>query len=136
MLQTLFYIHDHVFGIPLFGPTGIVFIIWAVVALVILGRLSYKLYNVLGFERQRKQARAKPAELNDLRIARKRAMLDLASTMAVLALVGAALSLYIPSLFTQIPGSQDLGLPIRGYGWLGLLGVVCGLWLAWVRGKR
>jgi phosphatidylglycerol:prolipoprotein diacylglycerol transferase len=136
MFQTLFYIHDHVFAIPLFGPTGLVFIIWAVVALTVLGRLCYRLYSVLGLERQKKQSRAKGGELNELRIARKRATLDLASTMAILALVGAALSLYIPSLFTAIPGSQDLGLPIRGYGVMVLLGVVSGVWLAVCRAKK
>jgi phosphatidylglycerol---prolipoprotein diacylglyceryl transferase len=136
MLQTLFYIHDHVFGIPLFGPTGVVFVIWAVVALAVLGRLSYRLYGLLGLGRQKKQSRAKATELNEFRIARKRATLDLASTMAVMALVGAALSLYIPSLFTPIPGSQDLGLPIRGYGVMVLLGVVSGVWLAVCRAKK
>ncbi|HEY2147090.1 MAG TPA: prolipoprotein diacylglyceryl transferase, partial [Pirellulales bacterium] len=135
MLQTLFYIPDHLFGIPLFGPTGALFIAWAVTALAILARLSYRLYGLMGRLRQKRQARAKAAELEELTIAKQRATIDLVSTAAILAVVGGLLSL-IPRVLTTIPGSQDLGLPIRSYGVMVLLGVVAGVWLAAYRARK
>ncbi|HEV2972664.1 MAG TPA: prolipoprotein diacylglyceryl transferase family protein [Pirellulales bacterium] len=103
MLQTLFYIPDHLFGIPLFGPLGLLFIIWAVIAVIVLGRLVYR-QGISG---------------------------DVLSAMGMLALVGAAICFYLPSLLIK-----DAGLPIRGYGVMVLLGVVAGVWLAVRRARK
>ena len=108
MLPTLFYIHDHVFGIPLFGPLSLLSGVWAVVALAMIGRLAYR----QGFGG------------------------DLLGAMGMLLLVGAAICFYLPSLVVGIPATKEFGLPIRGYGVMVLIGVVLGVWLAVRRAKR
>ena len=42
MLQTLFYIPDHLFGLPVFGPSGILFVLWAIAAVALIGRHLYQ----------------------------------------------------------------------------------------------
>jgi prolipoprotein diacylglyceryltransferase len=102
MLQTLFYIPDHIFGLPLFG-VGLLFAVWAVVAILVLGRMVYQ-QGLTG---------------------------DVLGSMAMLAIVGAAICFFLPNLIVKDPETeQPLGLPIRGYGVMVLLGVVAGVWLA------
>lgn len=130
MLQTLFYIPDNVFGIPLFGAAGLIFFFWTVAALFIIGRQCYLVYGLMRKERHRGHGAVKASERDNLRLERKQALLDLAGTMAILALIGAALAIFLPSLLTTMPGSDDKGLPVRSYGVMVLLGAVVGVWLA------
>ncbi len=110
MLQTLFFIPDRIFGIPLFGPSGALFVIWALAALAVLGRHVYQ----QGFTS------------------------ELLGLMGLLAFVGAVILFFLPNLLEprEPAPSEALGLPIRGYGVMVLIGVVSGVALAVQRAKR
>ncbi len=101
MLQTLFYIPDMLFGLPLFG-FGLLLAVWAVASVVILAwQLSRHGVNeeTLGF-------------------------------VPLLALIGAAILWLLPALLEHRPSGEVRGLPIRGYGVMLLLGVVAAVALA------
>lgn len=102
MLQTLFYVPDRLFGLPLFGA-GLLLAVWAVGSVVLLGMLVRR----QGFNG------------------------DTLGYAAMLAALGAIIWLLLPRLVE--PGG---GVPIRGYGMLLLLAVVCAVGLAVYRGRR
>ncbi len=102
MLQTLFYIPDQIGSLRIFG-FGLLFGIWALVAVAVLWRMVYQ-QGLTG---------------------------DVLGTMAMMAVIGAAICFFLPGLVVKDPETgQSLGLPIRGYGVMVLLGVVAGVWLA------
>ncbi len=109
MLQTLFYIPDHIFGLPVFHAGGILFILWAIAVIGLVGRHVYQ----QGFNG------------------------ELLGLMGLLAFVGVVILVFLPSLLeVRDPATGALGLPIRGYGVMVLIGVVSGVGLAVHRAKQ
>jgi len=111
MLQTLFYIPDRLFGLPLFG-WGLLLAVWAVASVATLGYQAWR----HGFGEQ------------------------LMSYVPLLALVGAAIWFLLPALeqVEHLPTGENvvLGLPIRGYGVMLLIGLVSAVGLAVYRARR
>ncbi len=110
MLQTLFYIPDRLFGLPVFGVPGILFAIWAVGALIAMARQVYR-YGLT---------------------------VDAGGLAVLLAFLGAVLVLFLPSLLEHRDPSnpEALGLPIRGYGVMVLIGVISAVALAIHRARQ
>jgi len=111
MLQTFFYIPDRLFGMPLFG-WGLLLAIWAVAS---VATLAYRIWrHGLGEE--------------------------VLSYLPLLALIGAAIWFLLPSLeqVEHLPTGENvmLGLPIRGYGVMLLIGLVSAVGLGVYRAKR
>lgn len=111
MLQTLFYIPDRLFGMPVFG-LGLLLAVWAVAS---VGTLGYQVWRH-GFGQE--------------------AM----SYVPLLALIGAAVLFLLPALeqVNHLPTGEDqvMGLPIRGYGVMLLIGLVSAVGLAVFRARR
>jgi phosphatidylglycerol:prolipoprotein diacylglycerol transferase len=111
MLQTFFYIPDRLFGLPLFG-WGLLLAVWAVAG---AATLAYQIWrHGLGEETL--------------------------SYLPLLALIGAAIWFLLPSLeqVEHLPNGENvvLGLPIRGYGVMLLIGLVSAVGLGVYRAKR
>jgi len=106
MRQTLFFIPAEIGGVPLFGPFSILLAIWLVGT---IGFLGYQFY---------KQGVNK----------------ETLSFAPILLLLGGAIVWFLPFLATSLEG--DRGLPIRGYGFMMLIGVVSSVWLATYRARR
>ncbi len=107
MRQTLFYIPHEIVGLPVFG-LGWLLIVWAIASVALLAWLS---------RRQGWNA-------------------DTLSYVPVLALMGAAIWLLLPFLEFRPAAGPPLGLPIRGYGVMLLVGIVCGVGLAVQQARR
>lgn len=111
MLQTLFYIPDRLFGVPLFG-WGLLLAVWAVASAATLAVQIWR--HGLGQETL--------------------------SYVPFLALIGGAIWFLLPSLeqVEHLPTGQDyvLGLPIRGYGVMLLIGLVSAVALGVYRARR
>ncbi|HEX3999642.1 MAG TPA: prolipoprotein diacylglyceryl transferase family protein [Pirellulales bacterium] len=111
MLQTLFYIPDRVFGMPLFG-WGLLLAVWAVAS---AATLSYQVWRH-GFGQQA------------------------ASYLPLLALIGLAIRFLLPALeqVEHLPTGENivLGLPIRGYGVMLLIGLVSAVGLGVYRARQ
>ncbi len=105
--QTLFPIPHDLFGLPLFGM-GWLLGIWAVVSIPLIGWLT--LHH--GWTPE----------------TRGHAM--------VLGMIGLAIAFLLPRLEDQAPNGEPIGLLIRGYGVMLLLGVVGGIGLAVRRARR
>src|SRR5579862_2603574 len=100
MLQTLRYIPDKLFGLPLFG-CGLLLAVWAVASAAIVG-----------WQWLRHGAKAAGAYV------------------PVLAMFGLIIWKLLPMLEEHTPAGEVRGLPIRGYGVMVMLGVVASVALA------
>jgi len=107
MRQTLFYIPHELFGLPVFGM-GWLLIVWAIASVVLLAWLA---------RRQGWNA-------------------DTRSYVPVLLIMGLAIWLLLPLLETRPQVGPPLGLPIRGYGVMLLVAVICGVGLAVGEARR
>ncbi len=115
MRSTLFFIPHEIAGISVFGWG------WAL-AIWILGSVLW-----LGWNFSQRHPKSHAAG-ND----------DLMASLPVLG-VGAFVIIFIlPSIEQAIPGSPPLplGLPIRGYGVMVLIGLLCGIGITIIRGKQ
>lgn len=113
MLQTLFYIPERVFGLPVFGA-GILLAVWLVVSIVVLA----------------------------IQIRRRGWNSDTLSYAILLGVIGGVIYFVLPNLCVTIthhglplPG-EPRGLPIRGYGTMLLLAVLAAVGLAMYRARR
>src|ERR1700676_3439623 len=106
MLQTLVYIPDKLFGVPLFG-CGLLLAVWAVASAAILG-----------WQCVRHGAKAAGA------------------FVPVLAMIGLIIWLLLPRLEERSPAGDVRGLPIRGYCVMVMLGVVLSVALAVYRAAQ
>ncbi len=111
MLQTFFYIPDRLFGMPLFG-WGLLLAVWAVASVLTLAYQTWR----HGFGQ------------------------EVLSYLPLLALIGAAIWFLLPSLeqVEHLPTGENvvLGLPIRGYGVMLLIGLVSAVGLGVYRAKQ
>ncbi|MCY2991183.1 MAG: prolipoprotein diacylglyceryl transferase [Planctomycetota bacterium] len=107
MRQTLFHIPHEFWGWPMFGP-GWLLLCWAVAAL-----------GLLVWQARRQGWNA-----------------DTLGYLPVLAMIGAAIYFLLPHLEEQPEIGPPLGLPIRGYGVMVLLGVIAGLALGMRTARR
>lgn len=111
MLQTFFYIPDRLFGMPLFG-WGLLLAVWAVASVLTLAYQTWR----HGFGQ------------------------EVLSYLPLLALIGGAIWFLLPSLeqVEHLPTGENvvLGLPIRGYGVMLLIGLVSAVGLGVYRAKR
>jgi phosphatidylglycerol:prolipoprotein diacylglycerol transferase len=107
MLQTLFDIPSAPYGVALFGPTGVITILWAVWCVV---------YAILFSRKSGWNA-------------------ELLSSLGVMALIEVILIVVVPRI--MVPNDKgELGIAIRGYGVMFLLGIVSGVGLSVLRGKK
>lgn len=107
MRQTLFYIPHEIFDLPVFGM-GWALIGWAIASVVLLLWL----------------------------VRRQGWNADTRSYLPLLLLVAAAFYFVLPMLEEGPPEGPPLGLAIRGYGVMLLVGVVCGVGLAVQQARR
>ncbi len=107
MRQTLIYIPHEIFGLPVFGM-GWALIVWAIIGVVLLLWL----------------------------VRRQGWNADTRSYLPLLLLVAAAFYFVLPFLEERPPNGPPLGLAIRGYGVMLLVGVVCGVGLAVQQARR
>lgn len=107
MRQTLFHIPHEFLGVPVFGM-GWLLLAWALAGVVLL----FFLLRRHGFNAETR------------------------SHLFILLVVGAAIYFVLPRLEQQAPAGPPLGLPIRGYGVMLLLGVLCGVGLAVQEARR
>ncbi len=106
MRQTLFYIPHEWLGLPVFGY-GWLGIFWAVASVALIIYL----------------------------VRRQGFSADTRSYLPLLAIVGVVIVVVLPWVEVVTDG-EKLGVPIRSYGVMLLLGVVCGVALAMVRARR
>lgn len=107
MRQTLFYIPHEILGLPVFGM-GWALLVWAIVSVVLLFWL----------------------------VRRQGWNADTRSYLPLLLLVAAAFYFVLPFLEERPPNGPPLGLAIRGYGVMLLVGVVCAVGLAVQQARR
>jgi phosphatidylglycerol:prolipoprotein diacylglycerol transferase len=105
--QTLLLIPHELFGVPLFG-VGWALLAWAIFSVVLIAWLA------------RRQGWTS----------------ETLSYLPVLLVVGAAICFVLPMIEERNSEGQLIGLPIRGYGVMMLLGVISGVALAVYRARR
>lgn len=98
MRQTLFYIPHELWGTPVFG-WGWMLLLWCALAAITLGVLWWR----RGWNE------------------------ELSGSLPVVLVVAAVIVFVLPHLEARSPEGEVLGLPIRGYGMMVLLGVLTGL---------
>ncbi|MBX3421016.1 MAG: prolipoprotein diacylglyceryl transferase [Pirellulaceae bacterium] len=107
MRSTLFFIPHEVLGVPLFG--------WGwLLGLVIVAAITSAIV----------QHRA------------GRSSGELLAGLSVWLLAGAVVAMVLPSVEQRWPDGTPIGLPIRGYGTMLLLGMLAGLAITNIRGRR
>jgi len=104
--QTLFYIPHEIWGVNVFG-LGILLLVWAVVSIVVLAR----------------------------QFRRSTWSVEIRESLPLIAITGVAIGIVVPMIESQWRG-VTIGMPIRGYGVLMLVGVVSGVGLAMFRARR
>jgi len=97
--QVLFYVPDQFLGIPVFG-WGWLLLLWSIAVAISLAVL---------WRRQQRD--------------------EIWGTLPVIVLIAAAILFLLPRLEAQAPDGRILGLPIRGYGTMLLVGILAGLGL-------
>lgn len=107
MLQTLFLIPPSIGGVPLFG-FGIISALWLAWCVV---------YAILFGRKQGFNS-------------------ELLSSLGVMALIEFMLVVVVPGIMEKGPDGEPVGIAIRGYGVMFLLGIVSGVGLSVYRGKR
>ncbi len=107
MRDTLFHIPPEFLGIPVFGPFSWAILLWAIVSIGLLALLIRQ----NGFNAETK------------------------SYLPLLGILGSALAFLFPILEETIE-MENHGIPIRSYGMMMLVGVVCGVGLAADRARR
>jgi len=107
MLQTLFLIPPSIGGVPLFG-FGIISALWLAWCVV---------YAILFGRKQGFNT-------------------ELLSSLGVMALIEFMLVVVVPGIMEKGPDGEPIGIAIRGYGVMFLLGIISGVGLSVYRGKR
>ncbi len=107
MRSTLFFIPHEILGVPLLG------IGWLLFALVI-AFIAWCVWH------------AKRGELSN----------ELTSGLPVWAIAAALIILVLPQIETRWPGGEPIGLPVRGYGVMVLLGLFSGIGITVWRGSQ
>ncbi len=113
MRDTLLYIPHKLFGIPLFG-FGLLLVGLIVAAAV---------WIVWTLLRRRVPGEASPAS-------------ELWSGLPVWLVAAAIVTYVLPLIEQAVPNGEPIGLPIRGYGVMVLLGLLAGIGITIVRGKQ
>jgi phosphatidylglycerol---prolipoprotein diacylglyceryl transferase len=98
MRQTLFYVPHELWGVPVFG-WGWMLLVWGAVAAMALGVFWWR----RGWNE------------------------ELSGSLPVAVVIAAVIVFVLPHLEASTPEGVKLGLPIRGYGMMVLLGVLTGL---------
>ncbi|MCA9183576.1 MAG: prolipoprotein diacylglyceryl transferase [Planctomycetales bacterium] len=113
MRDTLFFIPHELFGAPLFG-FGVLLVGLIVAAFVWIG------WTLM---RKRAPGEASPAS-------------ELWSGLPVWLVAAAIVTFVLPQIEQVVPNGEPIGLPIRGYGVMVLLGLLAGIGITIVRGKQ
>ncbi|MEO8271862.1 MAG: prolipoprotein diacylglyceryl transferase family protein [Aureliella sp.] len=113
MRDTLFFLPHELFGVPLLG-FGLVLVGLGVAA------VGWACWMLL---RKRRPDEASPVS-------------ELLSALPVWLVAAAIVSFVLPQVEQVLPNGEPIGLPIRGYGVMVLLGLLAGIGISIVRGKQ